>query len=103
VQEQYSPETVERLSMIAQVTKLSEIGCRDIQALSDFLGDKEYFFGNQTTILDATAHAILANFIKVPMDSPLRTKATELANLVSFSDRMTAKFYPEETKLNGSQ
>jgi glutathione S-transferase len=74
-----------------------EIGCRDIQALSDFLGDKEFFMGDQPTILDAAAHATIANLIKVPMDSPLRTKATELANLVSFSDRMTAKFYPEET------
>jgi glutathione S-transferase len=80
-----------------------EIGCRDIQALSDFLGDKEYFFGNQPTILDAAAHAILANLIKVSMDSPLRTKATGLANLVNFSDRMTTKFYPEETKISGSQ
>jgi glutathione S-transferase len=74
--------------------EIYEIGCRDIQALSDFLGDKEFFIGDRPTILDATAHAILANFIKVPMDSPLKTKTTELTNLVNFSDRMTAKFYP---------
>jgi glutathione S-transferase len=85
--------------------EIYEIGCRDIQALSDFLGDREYFFGDslgdssasRPTILDAAAHATIANLIKVPMDSPLRTKATELANLVSFSDRMTARFYPEKT------
>jgi glutathione S-transferase len=77
-------------------SEIYEIGCRDIQALSDFLGDREYFFGNQPTILDATAHAIIANLIKVPMDSPLKTKATELANLVNFSDRMTVKFYPSK-------
>jgi glutathione S-transferase len=74
--------------------EIYEIGCRDIQALSDFLGDKDYFMGDRPTILDASAHATLANIIKVPMDSPLRNQATKLANLVAFSDRMTAKFYP---------
>jgi glutathione S-transferase len=77
--------------------EIYEIGCRDIQALSDFLGDREFFFGDRPTILDATAYATIANLIKVPMDSPLRTKATGLANLVSFNDRITSKFYPEAT------
>jgi glutathione S-transferase len=75
-------------------TEVYEIGCRDIQALSDFLGDREFFIGDRPTILDATAYASIANLIKIPMESPLKTKTEGLANLVSFSERMTAKFYP---------
>jgi glutathione S-transferase len=72
-----------------------EIGCRDIQALADFLGDKKFFLGDQPTILDATAYGTIANLVKVPLESPLRTKTLSLGNLVSYSDRMTAKFFPQ--------
>jgi glutathione S-transferase len=75
-------------------TEIYEIGCRDLQALSDFLGDKEFFFGDQPTILDASAHAVIAGFLKVPMNCPMTQKAKGLDNLVAFSDRMTTKYYP---------
>jgi glutathione S-transferase len=74
--------------------EIYEIGCRDLQALSDFLGDKDFFFGNQPTILDASAHAVIAGFLKVPINCPMTQKAKGLDNLVAFSDRMTTKYYP---------
>jgi hypothetical protein len=42
------------------------IGSRDLQALSDFLGDKRYFFGEQPTSLDAIAYGMLTQLIRVP-------------------------------------
>jgi glutathione S-transferase len=71
------------------------IGGRDLIALSDFLSDKPFFFGEQPTILDATAYGIVRNLVEVPMlASPLDDQAKQLDNLVAFCDRMTAKFYP---------
>ena len=70
------------------------IGCRDLVALSGFLSDKPFFFGNEPTILDASAYAIVYNLIKAPIESPLKQKAQQLENLMSFCDRMTTRFYP---------
>jgi glutathione S-transferase len=70
------------------------IGKRDLIALSGFLSDKQFFFGNSPTVLDASAYATVLNFLKVPMESPLATQAKNLDNMVAFCDRMTARFYP---------
>jgi glutathione S-transferase len=70
------------------------IGNRDLIALSGFLSDKQFFFGNEPTLLDAAAYAMVFNLLKVPMVSPIATQAKQLDNLVAFCDRMTARFYP---------
>jgi glutathione S-transferase len=70
------------------------IGSRDLIALSGFLDDKPFFFGEQPTILDATAYATVRNLVEVPIVSPLNDQAKQLDNLVAFCDRMTARFYP---------
>jgi glutathione S-transferase len=70
------------------------IGSRDLIALSDFLGDKPFFFGDQPTILDAAAYATIRNLVEVPIVSPLNDQAKQLDNLVAFCDRMTDRFYP---------
>lgn len=70
------------------------IGNRDLIALSGFLSDKQFFFGNEPTLLDAAAYAMVLNLIKDPMVSPIATQARQLDNLVAFCDRMTARFYP---------
>ncbi len=71
------------------------IGARDLIALSGFLSDKPFFFGDQPTLLDASAYATVFNFLEVPIESPLKTQAQQLSNLVAFCDRMTARFYPK--------
>lgn len=75
--------------------EIYEIGSRDLIALSGFLSDKQFFFGDSPTLLDASAYATVLNFLKAPTDSPLSTLAKQLSNLVAFCDRMTARFYPE--------
>lgn len=77
-----------------------EIGSRDLVALSDFLGDKPFFFGEQPTLLDATVYPTVRNLLEVPIDCPLKQKAKQCSNLVSFCDRMTARFYPKEPNSN---
>jgi glutathione S-transferase len=74
--------------------EIYDIGCRDLIALSGFLSDKQFFFGDSPTLLDATAYAAVFNLIQVPMESPIATRARHLDNLVAFCDRMTQRFYP---------
>ncbi len=74
--------------------EIYSIGCRDLVALSGFLSDKPFFFGDRPTILDASAYAIVRNLIEVPIEGPLKQQAQKLSNLVDFTNRMTARFYP---------
>ena len=42
--------------------EIYNIGCKNIQALSDFLGDKKNFFDtDKPTLLDITVHAYIIN------------------------------------------
>jgi glutathione S-transferase len=76
-------------------TEVYEIGIRDLNAVSDFLADKPFFMGDQPTGLDASAYGILANILWVPVESPLKTWAEQLGNLVPYCQYMKARFYGE--------
>jgi glutathione S-transferase len=69
------------------------IGNADLIALSDFLGEKTFFFGSEPTSLDASAYGILANILWAPLDSPLREKAQQLENLGRYCDRIRDRYY----------
>ena len=70
------------------------IGFADITALSDFLADKQFFFGTEPTSLDAAAYGILANIVWAPFESPLKAKARQLENIGTYCDRMRDRYYP---------
>ena len=70
-----------------------EIAKQDLNALSVFLGDKPYFFGDRPSTLDAAAYAFLAEIIVPPLEFPLREYACACANLVSFCNRIRGKYY----------
>jgi glutathione S-transferase len=73
------------------------IGCRDLQALSDFLGDQPFFGGDRPITLDASAYATVRNFLEAPLPSPLQAKAQSLSNLQDFCHRMTDRYYPPKS------
>lgn len=71
-----------------------ELGCRDLQALSDFLGDKPYFMGDKPTSLDAVAYGILVEMIRVPIfNAPIFDKARSYKNLADFTDRFHKTYF----------
>ncbi|MEO0375899.1 MAG: glutathione S-transferase family protein [Cyanobacteria bacterium P01_A01_bin.17] len=70
-----------------------QIGAIDLQALSDFLANKPFFMGDQPTTLDASAYSLLANVLDETLTSPLRDKAEKLENLVTYCQRMQARYY----------
>ncbi|MBL8352864.1 MAG: glutathione S-transferase family protein [Burkholderiaceae bacterium] len=70
------------------------IGCRDVDALADFLADKPFMLGEQPRSLDASAHAFLANLLWAPVDSPIQRHARARPELEAYCRRMKARFYP---------
>jgi glutathione S-transferase len=73
-----------------------DIGSRDLQALSDFLGDKPYFLGDKPTSLDAVAYSMLVEMIRVPVfTAPIFDKAKSYKNLADFTDRFHRKYFPD--------
>ncbi len=75
--------------------EICQIITADFQALSDFLGNKPFFMGEQPTTLDATAYAYVGSVIKPPLPSPIVDYVIELANLCEHYERMRREFFSE--------
>jgi glutathione S-transferase len=65
----------------------------DLTALSDSLGKKNFFMGDQPTTLDATAYGFLVHLMEVPWDNPIKQHAWSLDNLAQYSKRMKEKYW----------
>lgn len=76
-----------------QPAEIIAIGCRDLTAVADFLGDQPYMLGERPSTLDATAHAFLANLLWAPVDSPLRRHAQARPTLEAYCRRMQARYF----------
>ncbi|PAV84605.1 hypothetical protein WR25_26282 [Diploscapter pachys] len=68
-----------------------------LRALSVLLGDKDYFFGDIPTTVDATAFGHLAQLVYTPQFDPEGKKYMEQCtpNLVSFVERIKGRFWPD--------
>jgi glutathione S-transferase len=75
-----------------------EMGYKTLDAITEVLGDKKYFFGEEPSSIDATAFAFLINIVMTPYDDALKAHLTKFKNVESYCDRMWSNFYPELTK-----
>jgi len=73
--------------------EIHQIARHTFQALSDLLGDKPYFMGDQPCSLDAAAYAHLAQCTLAELDNGLNRIAREYTNLVQFCSRVQAQYY----------
>ena len=64
-----------------------------LQALSDLLGDKPYFMGDQPCTLDAEVYGFLAQPILSEIDNSIARIAREFSNLVAYCERIRAEYY----------
>lgn len=64
-----------------------------LESLSTMLSDKNYFFGDTPTTLDAVAFAFLAQVTIVSLDTPLNQLARKFDNLVSYCERINSAYY----------
>ncbi len=66
---------------------------QDLQALSDFLGERRYFFGDSATLLDHALYAVTSSIYHTPWDSRLKAIALQYENLNEHSKRMLSVFF----------
>ncbi len=76
-------------------SEASAMGMRDIDALSVLMSDHAYLLGGHPSSYDATAFAFVEGILGFPHDSPMRVHAHSKANLISYRERMRARYFPE--------
>jgi len=81
--------------------EVEAIGRDDIDALSVWLGEREWFLTGAPTKVDATAFGLLACSIRNPLPTPVFRYARGKDNLVRFVDRAMARFFPELSAAKG--
>ena len=70
-----------------ELKEIHAFGAADLQALSDYLADKDFFFGDEPTSIDATIFGSLDSIIVPPLDTALKRTALTHDNLLSFHKR----------------
>jgi glutathione S-transferase len=76
--------------------QVAAMGRADVDALSTWLGDREWFVAETPTKVDASALGLLAVSIRSPLTTPVCAYARSKPNLVAFVDRGLARFFPEQ-------
>ncbi|GLR72116.1 glutathione S-transferase family protein [Agaribacter marinus] len=66
------------------------------EALSHLLGDKEYFFNNEVSMLDVVTYSLLVQILMVPLSSPLKGMAEKHSNLVRFCQNIHQQYFSEK-------
>ena len=74
--------------------EIAELARRDLTALSAILGDQDYLLGSQPCGADATAFAFVAGCLSKVFETPLRSCAESLPNLVAYESRLMNLYYP---------
>ena len=74
-------------------TEILHIAKQSFHALSELLAEKEYFFGDKASSLDAAAYGILANFIEMNIKNEFNDLARSFPNLVKFCQRIKKEYY----------
>lgn len=73
--------------------EIHSIGCGDVAAIADILGDKSFLMGEEPTEIDAVAYGLLPNVMRVPVESPIKDAALGRTNLVAYVDRMRDRYF----------
>lgn len=88
----HSPETIQHMAIA------------DVRALSHWLGQKEWGFGDQPTTFDACLAANIGEIICQPWDNAITVETRKHRNLVDHFERVMTRYYPElrETGTTGA-
>lgn len=72
--------------------EIHAFGAADLQSIASYLGDKEYFFGDTPTSIDATLYGILCNIIVPTMVTGIKKSAMAHDNLDAYQKRFAERF-----------
>ena len=67
----------------------------DLKAISNYLGDKKYFFGNQVSSIDTVLFSTLLQVNSRGAVKQFERTLEAYPNLKSYVDRLTQSFWPE--------
>lgn len=70
------------------------LGKKDLAALAEALGNRQTFFEDGPTALDASLYAFLDTFLKTPYEGPLRQAVESNQNLVDYRNYWTKRLLP---------
>ena len=73
--------------------EIMAIAKNTLESLSQLLGDKNYFFGDKPSTLDAVAYAFLVQVTLVELDNALTHLGRSYTNLLSYSHRLQQQYY----------
>lgn len=73
--------------------EILDIAGKDLTALSDLLGTKNFFLINKLTTLDVSAYAFIAELTVPDLDSDFTHLARSFDNLVLFVERVRENYY----------
>lgn len=68
------------------------IANKSFASLEAMLGDKEYFFGDQPSSLDATVYGHVACFVSSQLENRFNQDARKYSKLVGFCDRIASNY-----------
>ena len=71
----------------------SRVWVGPINALSDFVGEKQYLLGSEPTSYDATAYSFVAHTIQPDYDSRIKKFINTLPNLTGYWERLSSRLY----------
>jgi glutathione S-transferase len=75
--------------------EIAEAAIRDWRAVTAFMSDGPFFFGDEPTGIDAIVFATLASTVLTPIESPIRDFLRAQPRLLSYAERMRERFFPE--------
>jgi len=81
--------------------QIIQIGCKDLRALSDILGNRPFLFGDRPCSADAAAFGILSSLLWIPIDTPLKRFVfgnPNMHNLNKYLHTIREKFYADTTE-----
>ncbi len=70
-------------------------GKADLDTVSQLLGDKPYFLGDEPSAIDACVFGFLGVSLYVAGDNPLYRYGASLDNLMRYCERMRTRYFPE--------
>jgi len=81
--------------------EIAMLGCRSVDAIAAYLGDKPFFMAARPTGVDATMFAFVASVLCPAFVSSMRDVAERHDNLRRYAGRMTARYYGEYKEIAG--
>jgi glutathione S-transferase len=75
--------------------EIEKLAVRDLDAISGFLGEKPFLFGPEPHAADATVYAWVSSALCPDFETPILQHAAKIPNLVAYSKRCTARWFPE--------